>query len=198
MFATGLRAADQRIERHRADEPCPKEVCTCGFYAFKTREQAVEEDGWAVLARVALWGKVIVHQRGYRAARMRIEELFIVQGHDPAVVAALMDRYPVPLHFVEKPKWTSDYQSAPSTLNPSLFQSRMYYQPSQPNQPIQYQPLHLPALPSASPLWRWLTVPGGHQPKQAAQFIKQLTDAEVQQLVSELRERSERAERGQP
>jgi hypothetical protein len=185
--------------RHVAEEPCPKERCTCGFYAYKTREQAeAQADQCLVLARVALWGVVVIHEHGYRAARMRVEELFIPQGLDTAV-AALMDRYPVPLHVIERPSWTSGYQSAPSTSNPSQYRSRMYYQPLDlPGLLSGSQPLHQPtAPPNRSPLWRWLTVPGGHQPKQAAQFIKQLTDAEVQQLVSELRERSERAERGQ-
>jgi hypothetical protein len=178
---------------HRAGEPCPKQACTCGFYAFKTREQAEAADDCLVLARVALWGVVVVHQRGYRAARMRIEELFIPQGLDTAV-AALMDRYPVPLHVIERPSWTSGYQNAPSTLNPSQYRQQLLMSSLFPRQQPQHQPT---APPNASPLWRWLTVPGGHQPKQAAQFIKQLSDAEVQQLVSELRQRSERAERGQ-
>jgi hypothetical protein len=183
--------------RHGAEEPCPKERCTCGFYAYKTREQAEHEgDQSLVLARVALWGVVVIHERGYRAARMRIEELFVPQGLDTAV-AALMDRYPVPLHVVEAPPWTSAYLNAPSTSNPSQYQQQLqqFYQLNPRLLPSPYNPHHVPALPSASPLWRWLTVPG-KQPKQAAAFIKSLNDAEVQQLIGELRERAERAERG--
>lgn len=76
----------------RASEPgsdVPNERCTCGFYAMKSPDEpelllmlslhraSSGSEPWLgiVLGRVHLAGKVIEHDRGYRAERARIVEL---------------------------------------------------------------------------------------------------------------------------
>lgn len=47
------------------DNPCPYERCKCGIYALKTLAGVTEKSD--VIGKVALWGKVIEHEHGYRA-----------------------------------------------------------------------------------------------------------------------------------
>lgn len=51
----------------------PEASCTCGFYALRSREEALNAgySAHAVL-EVELFGKVIKHERGYRAERQRV------------------------------------------------------------------------------------------------------------------------------
>lgn len=74
----------------------PEEDCECGFYAFAeldrdlligaTRQpRSISPDGteeYVVIGRVELAGKVIVHERGYRAERARIVELIPIRGSE--------------------------------------------------------------------------------------------------------------------
>lgn len=70
----------------------PAEDCRCGFYAMKSLElvpvfdvQMPNEDGvrvGTILGRVELAGKIIEHDRGYRAERARIVELIPIEGHE--------------------------------------------------------------------------------------------------------------------
>lgn len=57
----------------------PNADCRCGFYAAATREELVAyigrpEPSWLqpIVAKVALAGRVIVHEHGYRAEAMRV------------------------------------------------------------------------------------------------------------------------------
>lgn len=50
--------------------PAPTQGCTCGIYAHKTRAAAIQHAAGvatAVVGEVAIWGRIIEHQRGYRA-----------------------------------------------------------------------------------------------------------------------------------
>lgn len=51
--------------------PAPVVDCTCGFYAMRDRE-AVEPVGGIAVLEVELSGRVIRHERGYRAERQRV------------------------------------------------------------------------------------------------------------------------------
>ena len=83
------------FDRHAA----PDEACGCGFYAFNKLDpdlfdvvahhastlapDAPEEH--VIIGRVELAGKVIEHERGYRAERARIVELIPVRGSNAPV-----------------------------------------------------------------------------------------------------------------
>jgi hypothetical protein len=69
---------------HRSHrERIPAWDCLCGFYAYKTEaamaasEFAMVGDGDTVCGRVALWGRVIDHQSGYRAERAYPQVLYL-------------------------------------------------------------------------------------------------------------------------
>jgi DNA-binding CsgD family transcriptional regulator len=66
----------------------PDEGCTCGVYALTAVDDVFEfglpyetgnGDG-ALMGRVELAGKIIEHERGYRAKRARIAELIPIEG----------------------------------------------------------------------------------------------------------------------
>lgn len=85
-----------RIDRltFRSEHHVPDELCSCGFYALKELDPDLlilaragfrvhdGRDGSKriVIGRVELAGKVIEHERGYRAERARIVELIPVRG----------------------------------------------------------------------------------------------------------------------
>lgn len=74
----------------------------CGFYAFRTRkalfEEGLRQKGlpstllaiWA--ARVALAGRIVVHERGYRAQHMRIVAAWPLKHWLYRITAALESR----------------------------------------------------------------------------------------------------------
>lgn len=77
-------------------EFCTKDVpnlsCVCGFYAVREIELLKENycgsdtrdltEG-QVLLQVELYGKVIVHSRGYRAEKQRVLEMWLPTKNDP-------------------------------------------------------------------------------------------------------------------
>jgi hypothetical protein len=79
-------------ERFRTAHEVPGDECQCGFYAMSSLRGLLAEadprylhhEG-AVLGRVALAGKVIEHEHGYRAERARILELIPIQGTEVSV-----------------------------------------------------------------------------------------------------------------
>ncbi len=55
----------------------------CGFYAYKTREQAAVEataTSLETVARVLLWGTVIEYTEGYRAQYLAVDEIYETPG----------------------------------------------------------------------------------------------------------------------
>lgn len=58
-------------EHTTSDHMAPKENCTCGFYACKTRQQLAQFGSmYEVGGEVWLWGKVIEYSEGFRAQFM--------------------------------------------------------------------------------------------------------------------------------
>lgn len=79
--------AEARCERHWTHTP-PELDCLCGFHASPTFDVLRRTRCPAVLGRVALWGRVIVHERGYRARfaypqRLRLICQFCFWQHGP-------------------------------------------------------------------------------------------------------------------
>jgi hypothetical protein len=72
---------NQWIFFHISDIPVRK--CTCGLYAYKTDDALSASEllnpsfGLAVRGRVALWGRVIDHEAGYRAERAYPQVLYL-------------------------------------------------------------------------------------------------------------------------
>ena len=78
----------------------PMEDCSCGFYAMRELQPVVQDAAqlhvWrnlglgsttgVVLGRVELAGKIIEHDRGYRAERARIAELIPFRGTGQSVI----------------------------------------------------------------------------------------------------------------
>ena len=88
-----------------------------GFYSVKTSalafNYAIDYLYDAIIGEVDLFGKVVEHECGYRAEKLRIAKLYVHAHVKPAVVASLESRYQC-----EVEKWTSEEnaQSGKSSL----------------------------------------------------------------------------------
>jgi hypothetical protein len=96
--------------------------CHCGAYAYRTEAfaRADMDDLGAlsyIIGKVALWGRVAVHTRGYRASRAYPVEFLYAKGCDGAAVA---NAYGVP--FTEDQTWKSVSENGLSSS--SLFRSQ--------------------------------------------------------------------------
>ena len=96
-------AGVQRSPDARPLHDAPHDPCRCGIYASKLETQAVAMRNLEthVLGRVALWGKVIEYDKGYRAEFAYPLELWIGNaGRDwEAVQRALTNAYGVDTHW---------------------------------------------------------------------------------------------------
>lgn len=64
----------------------------CGVYAAKDAGEVHVFYGWSpIVGRVEMWGDVIEHESGYRAARARITDLWV---HDPHRATRIRAAYP--------------------------------------------------------------------------------------------------------
>jgi hypothetical protein len=66
------------------DHEAPQLGCSCGIYAF-SQPYLVKEQGYYrqdLLGEVSLWGKVIEHERGYRAQYAYPKQLYITPHTD--------------------------------------------------------------------------------------------------------------------
>jgi DNA-binding CsgD family transcriptional regulator len=71
----------------------PEDSCSCGIYALPTLPAVVREvlpligSGFPIVAgRVELAGKIIEHERGFRAQRARIAELITIEEPTPELM----------------------------------------------------------------------------------------------------------------
>jgi len=49
-------------------QPGPLHSCKCGVYGLKTAEEMLRQNQAAtVFGLIRMWGRIIVHERGYRA-----------------------------------------------------------------------------------------------------------------------------------
>ncbi|HVM11837.1 MAG TPA: hypothetical protein VM638_05115 [Actinomycetota bacterium] len=88
----------------------PFERCRCGIYAFRELDHLIEQgpNPWVepvVLGAVRLWGKVIVHDLGYRAQHAKVTEIFAVPGQEWLHDVARRYRAEVTDHLVERLAW---------------------------------------------------------------------------------------------
>lgn len=102
---------------------CPSLKCSCGYYAYKKREDAEVHGQGQILARIEVWGRIAEHERGYRCEHARIKELFLLDslGYLGEQVKSLEKRYKIPVTILKgKDAWISESPSASSWLNPWL------------------------------------------------------------------------------
>ena len=81
----------------------PIAACTCGVYAHKRRPFVYPNPGF-VLGTVALWGRVIEHENGYRSARAYPEKLWVADnlrcGVSPSTLVEALSPYGVPVEVI--------------------------------------------------------------------------------------------------
>ena len=84
--------------------------CSCGIWAFRDRAPAeataaaYRHSGGAVAyGRVALWGRVVEHERGWRGQRARPLELLLC-GADDEVARELVEAYGLPVTLAPWPQ----------------------------------------------------------------------------------------------
>ena len=100
------------IEAHEA----PGEGCTCGIYAARSPELAlrylgriglIRGDKAALIGQVALWGRVIEYEHGWRGALAYPRRLYLLaarpsrRGRDAHELALALAGYAVPVEVVE-------------------------------------------------------------------------------------------------
>jgi len=103
------RSAMTAACRHGCDE-VPSWTCTCGLYAAKDIDLALvlaagvltstspgdSMPATAIVGKVELAGKVIEHDRGYRAERARVVEILPIEGRS-RLTESLAERFGVPV-----------------------------------------------------------------------------------------------------
>lgn len=93
--------------RERMDARCsygieharvPAWDCQCGFYAYKT-DAALTRSRYArgriVIGRVALWGRVVDHDHGYRAEHAYPQVLYLRGNELDDVIRSVGERYAI-------------------------------------------------------------------------------------------------------
>lgn len=113
-FAATCSGADNlttaRVEGHwdghrQVFVDAPVRSCSCGVYAAKTLDAArnvVGSGGVAAWGEVWLWGRIIDHEKGYRAQFAYPKALTMYD--DPELAALVAERYGVPVAQVSKPR----------------------------------------------------------------------------------------------
>jgi hypothetical protein len=90
------------IEAHEA----PGEDCGCGIYAARSPERALRYAGGlrpvrgtraVLVGEVALWGRVIECEHGWRGALAYPRRLFLLRGRDPHALCRALAGYGVPV-----------------------------------------------------------------------------------------------------
>ena len=99
--------------------PPPQKGCSCGYYAWKSvaiarGDVSTQEPGF-ILGKVALWGRVIDHQDGYRA-----EYAYPVELYWPLPMAD----FPVPEDIRLKLETTAKNYGVPLLIGHNLFGER--------------------------------------------------------------------------
>jgi hypothetical protein len=96
-FKAGCKESLRRFGRHGV---APESSCRCGIYAIKGIEQILSLSHFSlfgpVLGEVSLWGKIVVHDGGYRAQYAYPKSLWVL-GRMPDNLVSQLDVYGVPV-----------------------------------------------------------------------------------------------------
>ena len=128
-LAAGCRVFVGRVENANDAHDAPQEKCTCGVYAAKNLEHLHRAGygGYGICGEVCLWGKVIEHERGWRAQLAYPKNLFLSQDALPFTLAEIQSRlkmlttYRIDI-FVADPKgniplWAKESGYSPAALD---------------------------------------------------------------------------------
>jgi len=93
-LAAGCRVFVGRAENAHDTHDAPQEKCTCGIYAAKTFHHLCSAgyDKYGVHGEVFLWGKVVEHERGWRAQLAYPKNLFLSPDVLPFTLAEIQSR----------------------------------------------------------------------------------------------------------
>jgi hypothetical protein len=98
---------EMRTCQHSADGRVPGDDCTCGLYAAKDRhhlddlgynKRYAHAEGITIVGQVAMAGKVIEGDQGWRGEKARVYKLYV--PFDRALGQALANQYRVPVEMV--------------------------------------------------------------------------------------------------
>src|ERR1017187_4917180 len=130
-LAARCRVADCKAfvgRAHDAHEP-PQTNCTCGIYEAKTLPdlRSAGYGGYGICGEVCLWGKVIEHERGWRAQLAYPKNLFLLPNALPFTLAEIQSRlkilttYRIDLCVADPkgniPLWANDAGYSPAGLD---------------------------------------------------------------------------------
>lgn len=124
----------------------------CGYYAMYRREDVDKQltaespkQDW-VLVKVSAIGETELHREGFRAERLRVDEIWVKPGTDGK---PLTERYGVPVYEEERPcKSESESNELPASQGRSQFERALQNFMPPPAGPSPFRP---PPLQSPSP-----------------------------------------------
>lgn len=132
-------AFSARAEDAHDAHDAPQEKCTCGIYAAKTLQhlRSAGYEGYGIHGEVCLWGKVVEHERGWRAQLAYPRNLFLPPDGLPFTLAEIQSRlkmltpYRIDI-FVADPKgkiplWATGSGFDPVGLDYLIKVSKQYY-----------------------------------------------------------------------
>ena len=123
---------------HDAHEP-PQTDCTCGVYAAKSLEhlRSTGYDRYGIHGEVNLWGKVVEHERGWRAQLAYPKNLFLSLDALPVTLAEIQSRLKMLTTYridicVADPKgnitlWAKDSGYSPAGLDYLIERSKQHH-----------------------------------------------------------------------
>ena len=89
-------ACEVSITGHEEHHAAPVWSCSCGLYAYKERGR-VDPGYGSICCEVALWGRVIVHETGYRAQFAYPQKVLCDSAEGHVLAAKVGARYGIPL-----------------------------------------------------------------------------------------------------
>jgi hypothetical protein len=143
-IVAGCRAASRGLIIARAEaahdaHDAPQANCTCGVYAAKSLDhlRSAGYERFGIHGEVYLWGKVVEHERGWRAQLAYPRNLFLSPDALPFTLAEIQSRlktlttYRIDI-FVADPKrniplWGKDAGYSPDGLDYLIERSKRYY-----------------------------------------------------------------------
>lgn len=80
---------------HHSPVPAPVQECTCGVYAYLAPNPLRRRPG-VVFGAIEAWGKVVIHETGFRAQHARVIALSaeIYEGQESSPFAAILHANP--------------------------------------------------------------------------------------------------------
>ena len=109
--------------RCRANEEhlAPDLSCSCGIYAYNSREGVINDFPREIIGQVYLWGRVIEHEHGYRAQFAYPKSLIIINESILAQAGWLSYKFGVPVDSIKLEKIEEEKFKVPPRWTPPRF-----------------------------------------------------------------------------